>query len=99
MQYCDGMLVADGDDRAPLREPRAELAVLDQPLAQTVEAVGDELVGRLRERRRALVDLDAGDDALRLEDLRERAAVGGVLADRLVEQDHAADVVGRARRS
>ena len=27
----------------------------------------------------------------------ERAAVGGLLADRLVEQDHAADVVGGAR--
>ena len=61
---------ADRDDRAPLREARTELAVLDETRAQPVETVGDELVGRLRERRRALVDLDAGDDALRLEDLR-----------------------------
>ena len=48
------------------------------------------------ERLGAGVDLDAGDDALLLEQLDERRAVGRLLADRLVEQDHAADVVGRA---
>ena len=42
----------------------------------------------------ALVDLDAGDDPLLLEDLDERPSVGGVLPDRLVEEDHAADVLG-----
>ena len=65
--------VADVDHRAPLREPRAELAVLDEPRAQTVEPVGHELVRRLRQRRRALVDLDARDDARRL---RARARAG-----------------------
>ena len=48
------------------------------------------------ERLRARVDLDARDDPLLLEHLDERRAVGGLLADRLVEEDHAADVVGRA---
>ena len=46
-----------------------------------------------RERLRARVDLDARDDPLRLEQLRERRPVGGALADRLVEEDHAADVL------
>ena len=36
---------ADVDHRAPLREARAELAVLDESLAQAVEAVGHELFG------------------------------------------------------
>ena len=92
MQYCVRNAVADVDHRAPLGEPRAELAVLDEPRAQPVEPVGHELARRLRKRRRALVDLDAGDDARLLEDLHERAPVGRLLADRLVEEDHAADV-------
>ena len=91
--------VADRDHGAPLREARAELAVLLEPLAQAVEALGDLLAGRERERLRALVDLDAGDDPLPLEQLRERRAVGGRLADRLVVEDDAADVLARRPRS
>ena len=79
--------------RAPLREARAELAVLLEPRAQPVEAFGDRLAVRERERLRTLVDLDPGDDALRLEQLRERRAVVPRLADRLVEEDDAADVL------
>src|SRR3712207_8509081 len=37
------------------------------------------------------VDLDPRDDPLRLEELRERRPVGGALANRLVEEDDAAD--------
>ena len=89
--------VADRDHGAPLGEPRAELAVLREALAQAVEALGDLLARRERERLRALVDLDPGDDPEPLEQLRERLAVGRALADRLVEEDHAADVLGGAR--
>jgi hypothetical protein len=52
----------------------------------------------VRERLRALVDLDARDDALRGQQLRERRPVVGLLADRLVVEDDAADVLLGARR-
>jgi hypothetical protein len=45
----------------------------------------------VRERLRALVDLDARDDPLRGEQLGERRPVVGPLADRLVVEDDAAD--------
>src|SRR5205085_8787175 len=75
----------------PLLEPGAEVAVLLEPAAEAVEALGDRLAGRVRERLRALVDLDPGDDPAALEQLRERRAVGRGLPDRLVEEDDAAD--------
>ncbi len=99
MQYSLGQLVGDRVRRAPLREPRAERVVLREPLAQPVEALGDRLALGEREGLRALVDLDPGDDALRLEQLRERRAVVRALADRLVVEDDAADVLlGAGRR-
>ena len=79
------------------RAPSA--AVLREPLAQPVEALGDRLALGERERLRARVDLDPGDDPLRLEQLRERRPVGARLADRLVEEDDAADELLGARRS
>ena len=91
--------LADDDRRAPLREARAELAVLGESLAQPVQALGDGLAGEQRERLRAGVDLDPGDRAGGLEDLHEGDAVVRRLPDRLVEQDHAADVLAEARRS
>jgi hypothetical protein len=84
--------VTDGDDRPPLREPGAELAVLTQPVAQAVEALGDLLARRPRQRLGAGVHLDPRQNALAGEHLDQRRAVGGRLADRLVKEDHAADV-------
>ena len=90
--------VSDRDHGAPLREARAELAVLLEPLAETVEALSDLLVRRAGEPLRAGVHLDPRDDPLALEQLRERRAVRRALADRLVVEDHARDVVARALR-
>ena len=89
----------DVDDRAPLAELRAELLILGESLAQPVEAFGHGLLRRLRERLRADIDLDAGDDALIGEQLHERRAVGGLLADGLVVEDDAADVLADPRRA
>ena len=83
--------VADGDDRPPLGEARAEVAVLGQAVAQAVQALGDLLAVEPGQRLGALVDLDPRDDPLGAEHLGERGAVGRPLADGLVEQDHAAD--------
>src|SRR5262249_60462987 len=72
-------------------EACAEVAVLGEALPEPVEALGDGLaLGRQRERLGALVDLDPGDDALFGEHRWERDTVARRLADRLVEQDHAA---------
>ena len=90
--------VGDRVRRAPLREARAEVAVLLEPPAQPVEAFGDGLAFGERQRLRAQVDLDAGNDALRREQLRERRAVVRALANRLVVEDDAADELLDARR-
>src|SRR5687767_5346571 len=91
-------VLADRDDGAPLREPGTELAVLRQPLPEAVETLRDLLARSVREVLRAGVDLDAGDDALLGELRRERRPVGRRLADRLVVEDDARDVVGGAVR-
>ena len=83
---------ADVDHGAPLGELGAETAVFDEALAQTVEAFGDHLAGTERQRLGPLVDLDAGERAGLLDDLDERRAVLGLLADRLVVEDDAGDV-------
>ena len=69
-QYCDGMPRADVDHRAPLREPapspRYSTSRSRRPSRPSVTSSS----GDFGELRRALVDLDAGDDPLLLEDLR-----------------------------
>ena len=90
--------VSDRDDRAPLREARAEAAVLLEPCAQAVEPLRDLLAREAREVVSARVDLDARDDALRGQQLGKRRAVVGGLTDRLVVEDHPADRVLHLRR-
>src|SRR2546423_790425 len=90
--------IGDRVRRTPFREARAEAVVLLQPFAQPVEAFGDRLAVGVRERLRTLVDLDARDDTLRREQLREGRPVEPVLANRLVVEDDAADVLLDTRR-
>ena len=71
------VLALDREDGSPLREARAQPAILLEALAEPVEALRDRLLARERERLRALVDLDPGDDSLGVERLRERGAVLG----------------------
>jgi hypothetical protein len=85
--------VADRDHRTPLGEARTQLTVLGESLAQAVEALGDRLALRVRERLGARVDLDAGNDPFRGEQVRERRSVRGLLPDRLVVEDHSPDVL------
>ena len=98
MQYALGSASVIGVRRAPLGEAGTERVVLGEALAQAVEALGDGLAVGAGQRLGAEVDLDAGDDALALEQLHQRRAVGGVLADGLVEEDDAADVVADVLR-
>ena len=89
---------ADVDHRAPLRErapsSRYSTSRARKPSRPSVtSSSGDSASGVV-----PLSTLMPGMMPCSSRIFGERAAVGGVLADRLVEQDHAADVVGRALR-
>jgi hypothetical protein len=90
-----GAAVGRVDHRAPLRETRALLVILGQPLIEPVEALGDEVAAGPGEFARAFVHLDAGDRAGVLDQLHQRRAVLGVLPDGLVIEDDAGDVAHR----
>src|SRR3546814_18876700 len=73
-----------------------------EALAQAVKTLGHGLAGVAGERLGAEIDLDAGDHAGPGDLLHERRAVGGLLADGLVVEDDAGDVlagIGRGERS
>ena len=90
--------VRDLEHGAPLGEARALLVVLGAALAEVVDALRARLAVRAEERLHALVDLDARDDALLLHHVDERRAVGRLLVERLLERDHARDVLAEAGR-
>jgi hypothetical protein len=83
--------VGDVVDRAPLREARALVLVGAEALREPIEPLGDLVARRPCERDLAGVDLDAGHDALAHRQLRQRRAIVGALAERLLVQDDAAD--------
>src|SRR3546814_16389248 len=64
-----------------------------EALAQAVKTLGHGLAGVAGERLGAELDLDAGDHAGPGDLLHERRAVGGLLADGLVVEDDAGDVL------
>ena len=92
-------VLTNREHRAPFREARVDLPILREAFAEPVEPFGDRLAFGQCERLRSFVDLDAGNDSLGLEELRERRPVGRRLADRLVEENDAADeLLGSLRR-
>src|SRR6202521_1170713 len=93
-----GNATADVDYRAPLGEAGTELEVLGESFPEAIQALGDLFPRRERKWLGAGVDLDAGNDALLVHVLRERCAVLGLLAQRFVVQDDAADEFRSARR-
>ena len=86
------LVLADVDDGAPFRETRAERVIPFQPAGEAVEPLGDGLARAERQRLRPGIDLDAGNRARILDQLDERRAVLRLLADGLVEEDHARDM-------
>jgi len=92
-----GVVFADVDHRAPLGELGTQLDVLLQTLAQAVQALGHHIARKAGQRHRALVHLDARDDAVLLHHLGEGHAVLGGLADGFVIEDRAGDVLAQAR--
>ena len=69
----------------------AELFVLFQSPAQAVQSFGDDFTGKTGNIHRPLVDFDARHDAFFGKQLRKWRAIAHRRADRLVEQDYAAD--------
>ena len=59
-----GKVLPNRNHRAPLGETCAQLAILDEPVAQAIKPFGDLFAGEGREGRRVLVHLDARNDAL-----------------------------------
>src|SRR5919202_1979879 len=90
-------IAADRDHRPPLGEARSEPAVLHEALAQAVETLGDRLPVGPGQRLRAGVDLYPRDHPAAGEELWKPGAVRRGLANRLVVEDHPADVVVGAR--
>src|ERR1035437_5430931 len=77
--------------RAPFGETRSEIPILDKPVAKTIKPLRDLFAGEVGEGNSSFVHLDAGNDALLRESFRYGDAVRRPLANRFVEQNHAAD--------
>src|SRR6185503_8105407 len=86
-----GDVLADRDRCSPFGEACPELVILREAVAKPVEPFRNGLSVSKGERLGSRVDLDSWDDAFRAEELGKRCAVGGLLSDRLVEEDDAAD--------
>lgn len=69
------------------------LVVLGTALVQVVKALRVGLIVSATKGLHALVDLDAGQNALLLEQLHERRAIIGLLPEGFVVQDNTADVL------
>lgn len=91
-----GQRVGVGLDREPARQCVGD--VVDARLREPVESLRDLIARRMRERDRAGVDLDAGNDALARDQIGQRCAVVASLAERFLLQDDAADERVEPRR-
>src|SRR5262249_45679007 len=86
----------DINDGTPFGEFRAESAILNQSLAQSIEALGDDFTGREGKRLRSLVDLDAGNGSGLLDEGNERCSILRLLSNGLVVKDDAGNAFGHA---
>jgi hypothetical protein len=93
-----GLRGADLEHGAPLGEARAGLVVLGAARAQGVEALRGGLAVGARDLDGALVDLDPRDGAAGADHVHERRPVGGLLVQRLLEEDDPGEVVEHAGR-
>ena len=102
----DVLLGVDLKDVTPLGEARALGVGLLAPLLQVVNplaprlGVAERAGGRAHEARLvvALVELDARDHAVAGDEIGHLVALGVLLEERLLVQDHARDVLRQARR-
>ena len=88
-----GDVRANVDHRAPLGKFCAELHIVRATLGQIIEALGHRFAGAERQRLGACIDLDARQHAILVQQINERGAIGGFLAQRFIVQNHTADVI------
>ena len=83
-------------DFTPLGEPGALRLVGLQSLGESIKALGDEIAVGIGQRRRALVHLDARQNALAHQHFGQRRAIVRFLAERFLEQDEAGNEFAHA---
>ncbi len=92
----------DVDHRAPFRKARAQLVVLRQTFAQTIQPFGDGVAGAAGQRLGALVHLDTGNRTGIGNQLDQSCAVFCLLTDGFIKQDDTGNVfahrIGRAKQ-
>jgi hypothetical protein len=88
---------SDIDHGAPFGESCTQFVILGQPLAQSVQTLGDGLIGKAGQRLRAQVHFDAGKHAKFGKIRRERYTRLGFLPQGFIVHDDAADVFLRPR--
>ena len=87
--------VADSKDCTPLGKTTPGAVVAVTAHLQVVQTLRGRLAPGAEQRHQALVHLDAGDDGLALEHIRQNASLVVLLGERLLVEDDAADVVGQ----
>jgi len=85
--------ISNLEDGSPLGESRTSLIVLLASLSETVETSGGLFLVSAWQEDETLVDLDAWDDVLCLEEVNEGSAVSRVLEQSLLEEDNSTDSV------
>mmetsp|Transcript_38527 Transcript_38527/g.110170 ORF Transcript_38527/g.110170 Transcript_38527/m.110170 type:complete len:234 (-) Transcript_38527:91-792(-) len=88
--------LVDGQHGTPLSEPSTLVVVVLATLPQTIQTLCGGLSVAEWEWHEALVDLDARDDALGLEQVHHGLAVGRLLVQGLLEENGAADILAAA---
>ncbi len=90
--------VCDGEDCPPFCEARTHLGILRQPLAQTIQTLGNLLSGEGGKLLCAEVNLNAGKDSECAQSLSEGSAIVLLLVNGLIVKNDAADAFVEPRR-
>jgi hypothetical protein len=86
-----GNIIADCDDGAPFCEPRSQLPILRQPLAQAIQTLSNFFGGKICQRLCTFIHFNTGNDSLLFQRFNERATVTSLLPNRLVEKNYTAN--------
>jgi len=93
-----GPMIIDGNDGAPLRKASAHQQVLLETISQSIQTLGYFLSRVPGQLLSAHIHFDTRNDPGMPQGLEKRSAVFLILADRLVVEDYAADILAEADR-
>ncbi len=83
-----GNAITDGDHGPPLGETSAQLAILSQPVAQAVQALGHFFAGKAGQVLGPGINFNPRNNPLARQDFGERGAIHCRLADSLIVHDY-----------